>query len=423
MRYFFWGLCLICLLHVNLVNADQPLYLPQSVKSNNVADLINDCDLQMRQNVQSVQTTSLHEIAKHKTKLRSLKTKKASEKEIDLLLKRIEKISNAYDNHKMYMEDNTFYEVMMSVYAFGRKKTVYSETSRRYNAIGVICYDKSLGGLNSMNFFRKLPNDSDDSDNMVKYYHSDRTEYNIPLSSSSKASVKTGYYLQMTPGEFLAILAVIRIPIDYDFEIDGNHFKVSDLVEDAKQYDIEGDMSYLLTGLSYYCQKISWKTRGGNNIKIEDILKHEIYRIKSMDSQDMTDCLYGIACARNSYLTSFTYSPKAYTAAKLYLDYYIEVAFQNQTSDFGWSEKYFYKNKDVADYVATVNMLSWLIISVPSDLLQDRIFVRAIERIVSELESCEKSMDLSQNSLNQTKTLFRALRVINLYKQRISNNS
>ena len=408
-------------LYASTAVSQQPIPAPWNSPNNSIANLVNKEDYQSRHNVALFQRENLNVIAAHKTNLASLKTQNVSENEMALLLKRIDSVADAYDGHELSMNDNTFYELMMSIYAFGRKKTALSESSRSNNAISAICYNQPLGGLSAINYSLKLPN-ADVSDNKTICHLSDKNKQDVPLSQKNNVSVKTGYYLQTTPGEFLAVLAALRISIDYDFVIDGNHFKIADLVEDAKQYDIDGDMSYLLTGLSYYCQKISWKTKGGRVIQVENILRHELYRIKNLETSEMTDCLYGIACARDFYSASFSHSPKAYKAAKLYLDYYIEMAFKNQTSNYGWSEDYFHKKKDVTDFDATVNMLSWLVVAIPQDFLKEKTFAGSIEYLVLELEKNEKSIALEQNSLNQTKSLFRALRVIKLYKQRVLNN-
>ena len=385
-------------------------------------DFINRMDSTIKLNSQKELKAHLQQIL-NDSKENISPGKKVSDKEIELLIQRINKVESAYNSQELSVENNTFYEVMLSIFAFGSDKKISYHSSNDCNSIDIICQGIELGGSNG---FHVMPQktDANKTRNYSVFYNSETTSKKVPLSNSGILSMRNGYYLQTAPGEFLAILAAIQVPIDRPIVVDGMQFTVADIVEEAKRYNIEGDMSFLLSALSYYCQKISWKNSNGETIKIEDLLKHEMFRVKDMKSNEITNCLYGIVISRNNYISRrFSYSPKAYRALDIYLKYHLKLALSQQTSDHGWSSTYFVKKDNVTDFESTSDMASWIIPYVSVDMLNDSRIFGMIQFLVKELENRQQTTDLTSYSLNQTRTLFKTLRTVILYKQRITNRS
>ena len=95
--------------------------------------------------------------------------------------------------------------------------------------------------------------------------------------SRDHVAARIGYGYQEHPGEFLAMLALSRVPAEYPVRVGKDTRSVADLAEAEKLACRSGsDLSLELIGLSYYVDEPEWKNDLGETWSIERIIREEI---------------------------------------------------------------------------------------------------------------------------------------------------
>ena len=90
-------------------------------------------------------------------------------------------------------------------------------------------------------------------------------------------AARIGYGYQEHPGEFLAMLAMARVPTDYPVRVGKDVRKVADLVEGERlACRSGGDASLRLIGLCYYVADPQWQNDIGETWSIGRMLKEEV---------------------------------------------------------------------------------------------------------------------------------------------------
>ena len=101
--------------------------------------------------------------------------------------------------------------------------------------------------------------------------------FDMLTRSQDHIAARIGYGYQEHPGEFLAMLALSRVPADYPVRVGKDTRTVADLVEAEKLACRSGsDLSLTLIGLSYYVDEPEWKNDLGETWSIERIIREEI---------------------------------------------------------------------------------------------------------------------------------------------------
>ena len=145
--------------------------------------------------------------------------------------------------------ENSATEIMNYCLAFGCGTEVSLDGSdgQRINGITCLCWNYPCGGFEMLG------------------------------PSQGHIAARIGYGYQEHPGEFLAMLAMSRVPPNYPVRVGKDTRTVADLVEAEKLACRSGsDLSLKLIGLSYYVDEPEWKNDLGETWSIERIIQEEI---------------------------------------------------------------------------------------------------------------------------------------------------
>ena len=96
--------------------------------------------------------------------------------------------------------------------------------------------------------------------------------------SDNHVAARVGYGLQSNPSQFLAVLALSRVPKDYPIRVGETVRSVADLVESEKLSCRAGsDLSFKLIGLSRYMPpNATWKNDLGETWSVARLIKEEL---------------------------------------------------------------------------------------------------------------------------------------------------
>ena len=376
--------------------------------------------------------------------------------DISEVIERIKVVRRQYFDKQLNTEDNSPFEAMMSVCAFGCYTSIYySPQKENYNTAGALCWNYPMceTSILAINPNRSAAKDAALSRSragektfMARYPHGRLAK--VPFSGSGTISPYIGYCQQERSGEFLSMLAIARVSVDYEFtprmpmDIDvlianeedseevslpvhssGMTFTVADLVSDAMANCRGGDMSALLTCLSYYVPRENWTNAWGEEWSVLRILDHELKRTVNMSDSDSTDRLYGLTYALRRRLA---FDDKRLESQYAVVDDYLErmkdfaLSIQNDDGSFHgafFTRKGKSRNPD-DDFAATAHFARWLTILYHSSALDDPQLTKMIDFLVSELEERLEDWDPSEMSQKDVRAVAYALQAIAIYQQR-----
>ncbi|MBQ2621904.1 MAG: hypothetical protein IJF84_11250 [Thermoguttaceae bacterium] len=375
---------------------------------------------------------------------------------ISKVVEKIKVVRRQYFDKQLNTEDNSPFEAMMSVCAFGCYTSIYySPQKESFNTAGALCWNYPMceTSILAINPNPSAAKDIEESRGrngaktfMARYPHGRLAT--APFNGSGTVFPYIGYCQQERSGEFLSMLAIARVSVDYEFmprmamDIDvlianeddssnaalpvhssGLTFTVADLVSDAMTNCRGGDMSALLTSLSYYVPRENWKNAWGEEWSVLRILDHELKRKVNLSDSDSTDRLYGLTYAlRRRLAFDDRRLESQYAVVDEYLERMKEFALSIQNEDGSFNGAFFTRqgksrNPD-DDFAATAHFARWLTILYHSSALDDPRLTRMIEFLVSELEERLDSWNPSEMSQKDVRAVAYALQAIAIYQQR-----
>ncbi|MBR5710367.1 MAG: hypothetical protein IKX40_06385 [Thermoguttaceae bacterium] len=376
---------------------------------------------------------------------------------ISSVIEKIKVVRRQYFDKQLNTQDNSPFEAMMSVCAFGCYTSIlYTPQNEKFNTAGALCWNYPMceTSILAVNQNPKAVNSAQFSKNrtgkplfMTRYPHGRLTT--VPMNNSGVVFPYIGYCQQERSGEFLSMLAIARVSVDYEFtprmpmDIDvlianegdspdssspavrssGLTFTVADLASDAMLNCRGGDMSALLTSLAYYAPRESWKNAWSEEWSVLKILDHELKRKVNLSDSDSTDRLYGLTYALRRRLA---FDDKRLEIQYAIVDEYLErmkdfaLSIQNEDGSFNgafFTRKGKSRNPD-DDFAATAHFARWLTILYHSSALDDPRLTKMIEFLVSELEQRLESWNPSEMSQKDVRAVAYALQAIAIYQQR-----
>lgn len=421
---------------------------PSSASETSVSDLIENETADTKAN-SSLKIRYLESFS-----LRQDKPAKINDR-ISKIVEKIKVVRRQYFDKQLNTEDNSPFEAMMSVCAFGCYTSIYySPQKESFNTAGALCWnypmcETSILAINPNPSAAKNIAASRGRNGaktfMARYPHGRLAT--APFNGSGTVFPYVGYCQQERSGEFLSMLAIARVSVDYEFtprmamDIDvlianqdssdsslpvhssGLTFNVADLVSDAMSNCRGGDMSALLTSLSYYVPRENWKNAWGEEWSVLRILDHELKRTVNLSDSDSTDRLYGLTYAlRRRLAFDDRRLESQYAVVDEYLERMKEFALSIQNEDGSFNGAFFTRqgksrNPD-DDFAATAHFARWLTILYHSSALDDPRMTRMIEFLVSELEERLDSWNPSEMSQKDVRAVAYALQAIAIYQQR-----
>lgn len=375
---------------------------------------------------------------------------------ISKIVEKIKVVRRQYFDKQLNTEDNSPFEAMMSVCAFGCYTSIYySPQKENFNTAGALCWnypmcETSILAINPNQTAAEdiaiSRNSAGEKTFMARYPHGRLAT--APFNGSGTVFPYIGYCQQERSGEFLSMLAIARVAVDYEFtprmpmDIDvlitnqedssdaalpvhssGLTFTVADLVSDAMSNCRGGDMSSLLTCLSYYVPRESWTNAWGEEWSVLRILDHELKRTVNLSDSDSTDRLYGLTYAlRRRLAFDDKHLEIQYAIVDEYLERMKDFALSIQNDDGSFNGAFFTRkgksrNPD-DDFAATAHFARWLTIMYHSSALDDPRLTRMIEFLVSELEERLENWNPSEMSQKDVRAVAYALQAIAIYQQR-----
>ena len=303
---------------------------------------------------------------------------------------RIDKVLRFYYDRPLNTLDDSAWSIMHSFLGYGVNTpvAVRGKNGRRTHAVGWICWNNPCAG-------RRLFD-------LVDGYIQGREG--------------PGY--QGHPGQFLAMLAQIRLKQDYPLRIQGKQFTVADLVEAEKRTcAVNRELTFKLIGLSHYLESdAEWQSATGESWNLSKILNIEL-------SQPVN----GAACGGTHRIMACSYAVKKreqrgqpldgpYARAKKYVQDYHRYTMTLQNRDGSFSSDWFKRRANWGDkdrqLQTTGHILEWLVYSLPRDQLADPRIVRATE-FLTNLMTQDRYHPWEVGPRGH------ALRALSLYRQRV----
>ena len=198
---------------------------------------------------------------------------------------------------------------------------------------------------------------------------------------------RVGYGLQERPGQFLAVLALARVPGDYPIRAGNDTRTVADLVEHEKLCCRQGgDQSLRLLGIGHYVTpKEEWKNDQGELWTVERLVKEELGQPVPEAAFGGTQRLLGLSYA----MARQRVTGGVYTEVERFLKEFRDFAYRIQNGNGSWHPLYFSatgtNNDSISQLRATAHVLQWLAVSQPEPAMDDARLIKAVEYVNSYL--------------------------------------
>ncbi|MBN1909287.1 MAG: hypothetical protein JW818_06080 [Pirellulales bacterium] len=304
-----------------------------------------------------------------------------------------------YARQPLSTRENTPANILHACMAFGCDTQVYHSgtTGGRLNGITCLCWNYPCAG------------------------------YSILRTVDDQIVPRVGYPFQDQPGEFLAVLALSRVPEDYPISI-GEKKKgtVEDLVEYEKRNCREGaDLSYTLIGLARYCPlDATWENDQGQKWSIARMVQQELDRSGDDAPEGGLPRLLALSYVVDRYQRMGQSLKGPLARAVKYLNKFQDYAWELQNDDGSWHPAFFkYRGKGgsaVDQLRSTGQIVRWLVLAVPDHQLQDARLVKAIGRLVQLLNSNNRrGLSLSASSAREVAARLDAVHALMLYDMRL----
>jgi hypothetical protein len=248
--------------------------------------------------------------------------------------------------------------------------------------------------------------------------------FQLLIGQQGRVAARIGYGYQEHPGEFLAMLAMSRVPADYALHVGPNVPKVSDLVETEKLACRRGgDLSLVLVGLVHYADQSSWKNDLGETWSIERIVAEELSQPVVGAAEGGMNRLLGLGYAVSRRAKRGGAMEGRWEQARKYIDDFQNFAFTTQNADGSWGPYFLSARAPARDAAtqlrSTGRALEWLAVSLPDKRLEDPRVTAALDIVTSLLESQTFRASPPALSTRDIASLGHALHALSIYDERV----
>jgi hypothetical protein len=291
--------------------------------------------------------------------------------------------------------DNTPTEILGYNLGFGCNTEVTLNNGQRINGITCLCWNYPCAGFEMLGYNNK------------------------------RVAAKIGYGSQERPGEFLAMLALSRVPSDYPVRVGQATRTVADIVESEKLSCRSGsDLSLKLVGLSFYVDEPEWKNDLGETWSIERVIREEIGQpVVSVNAPESgLNRLMGLSVAVARRAKRDQAINGQFQRAQKYTSDFQEFALQLQNSDGSWGP-YFLAARSTSPDVAsqlrsTGRILEWLAMSLPDKKLEDARVTNAVQCVANILGS-QQYQNVASLSTRDIVSVGHAIHGLCVYDERV----
>jgi hypothetical protein len=249
--------------------------------------------------------------------------------------------------------------VMHSLIGFGVDTEMYAHDGQRVNAIGWLCWNGSCRGQ--------------------QLFYLDRGRLNT----------RQGPGVEGHRGQFLAMLAQSRVPLDYEIRVESRRFSIRDLVAyEQRTCRPNSELTFKLIGLVHYLDSdAEWRSDDGEQWNIQRLIKEEL-----------AQQVVGAACGGTHRMMGFSYAVnkrrkrgEAFTGqwkrAKKFVEDFQEYTLELQNDDGSFSTNWFVgrgAQDDIDRRLQTTgHILEWLVFTASPEELRDPRLVKSIDYLTA----------------------------------------
>lgn len=226
------------------------------------------------------------------------------------------------------------------------------------------------------------------------------------------------YAFEGHPNQFLAILTMCELPLDYEFKTPGGAVSMQEMVYTAqKEVTSREEITWTLWALSHYLEPdATWENKWGEAWSMERLVRMQTRASVYNAACGGTHAMFAITYARNAYRKTGDALRGAWLEADQKIRRYIEEARSNQNSDGTFSSQYFRGRGQARDFATRVStsghMLEFLMLALPDEWLNQDWVRRAVAAVAKEL------IDHSRDPL-EPGAMYHALDGLVIYRDRV----
>jgi hypothetical protein len=248
--------------------------------------------------------------------------------------------------------------------------------------------------------------------------------YELLAPTQKHIAARIGYGYQSQPGEFLAVLALSRVPENYPIRSGNATRTIADLVEAEKLACRENaDMSLRLIGLTYYVEQPQWKNELGEDWSLERIVHQEIAQPIVNAPDGGLNRLMGLSYAVSYHVNHDLPIAGQYLRAKKYISDYHDYAMAIQNSDGSWGPAMLAAKSASQDpsvqLASTGRVLEWLALSLPTSRMEDPRVIHAVEQTIHLLNVQRYQKNVPYLPTRELAAYGHALHALALYDDRV----
>lgn len=277
--------------------------------------------------------------------------------ELERLRAKVRTAMATYYPKHLNTRDNSSWEVMHAIIAFGVDTKINRGSSRgeEVNAITWLCYNGACRG-----------------------------EHLFYLNGNQMAP-RRGPGLQGHWGQFLAIIAQSHVKSDYPMNISGRYFTLKDLIEHEQADCRSGEeLTFKLIGLMHYLDSdAAWFNREGQPWSIQRLVREELAQPIRGAACGGTHRLMGLSYAVNKRIQRGQPINGEFQRAQKFINEYHRYTFSLQNPDGSFSTEWFVRkdaNPEIDRRVRTTGHIAeWLSFSLSEDELQQPQMIKAVD--------------------------------------------
>ena len=308
----------------------------------------------------------------------------------------VREVLAAHQKDPFSLQSNSATEIMDYCLGFGCSTEVLTgdANSQRINGITSLCYNYPCAGFDMLGI------------------------------SGKHLAPRVGYGSQERPGEFLAMLALSRVPAEYPIRLGRNSRTVADLVQAEKLGCRSGtDMSLKLIGLSFYVDEPEWKNDLGETWSLDRIIHQELAQPVVTAPEGGLDRLMGLSFAITRREKSKQPLDGQYQRAQQFVAEFHDFAFDMQNSDGSWGPAFLATRSESRDagtqLRSTGRILEWLVTSLPSEKLEGNRVATAVDYVARILGSESFHWNTPALSTRDIAAAGHALHALSVYDERV----
>ena len=221
--------------------------------------------------------------------------------------------------------------------------------------------------------------------------------YLTPYGARPQKYTGTKYEFEGHPNQFLAFFALARIPLEFEFQVQGRKVTYGQMLHNAKmEITDREEVTWDLWSFAYYFDMNErWVNAKGEPWSMERLVDTTLRQFSPTKSPcGGCHALFALASARNAYLQSGNRLSGVWTKAHMHLEQHIALAKKQQNSDGSFSSKYFigpqYSDEPSKRISTSGHTLEFLMMSLQQSRLREPWVRNAVAAVARDLIQYQK---------------------------------